>query len=290
MSIVKSISVKNGDMYYIKHGSDNFTIIDCNIVAERENEIINEIKNESKDKGIVRFISTHPDEDHIFGLDKFDNKMKFVNFYCVKNEVIKDDETEAFLIYCELRDSEKAYYVYKGCSRKWMNDSDDERKSAGINICWPILTNKFYIEELEKTKNGESPNNICPIISYSYGDMKFVWMGDLETSFLESIMSHIDLSNITILFAPHHGRKSGQVPSELLQKLNPKIIIIGEAPSADIHYYSNYNTITQNTAGDIIFDCDDNAIDIYVSNYDYSVSFLKNKNKANYQYYIGTLV
>jgi hypothetical protein len=29
MSIVKSLSVGNGDMFYIQHGSDNFTIIDC---------------------------------------------------------------------------------------------------------------------------------------------------------------------------------------------------------------------------------------------------------------------
>ncbi|CAM4346215.1 hypothetical protein COEX109129_19890 [Corallococcus exiguus] len=31
MSIIKSFSVGNGDMFYIKHNSDNFTIIDCNL-------------------------------------------------------------------------------------------------------------------------------------------------------------------------------------------------------------------------------------------------------------------
>jgi hypothetical protein len=29
MSIVKSFSVGDGDMFYIKHNSDNFTTIDC---------------------------------------------------------------------------------------------------------------------------------------------------------------------------------------------------------------------------------------------------------------------
>ena len=29
MSIVKSFSVGNGDMFYIKHNTDNFTTIDC---------------------------------------------------------------------------------------------------------------------------------------------------------------------------------------------------------------------------------------------------------------------
>ena len=29
MSVIKSFSVGNGDLFYINHGSDNFTIIDC---------------------------------------------------------------------------------------------------------------------------------------------------------------------------------------------------------------------------------------------------------------------
>ena len=38
MSIIKSISVGNGDMFYIKHGSSNFTIIDCNIDETNKDE------------------------------------------------------------------------------------------------------------------------------------------------------------------------------------------------------------------------------------------------------------
>ena len=29
MTLVKSFSVGNGDMFYIRHGSDNFSVIDC---------------------------------------------------------------------------------------------------------------------------------------------------------------------------------------------------------------------------------------------------------------------
>ena len=31
MSILKTLSVGEGDLFYIKHGSSNFTIIDCNM-------------------------------------------------------------------------------------------------------------------------------------------------------------------------------------------------------------------------------------------------------------------
>ena len=89
MSIVKSFSVGNGDMFYIKHNSDNFTTIDCCLSEDNKKEIMDEIKAESQDKGITRFISTHPDQDHISGLKYYNEQMNILNFYCVKNEATK---------------------------------------------------------------------------------------------------------------------------------------------------------------------------------------------------------
>ena len=71
MSIIKSVSVGNGDMFYIKHGTSNFTIIDCNIDETNDKKIVNEIKQEASGKNITRFISTHPDDDHIHRYCKF---------------------------------------------------------------------------------------------------------------------------------------------------------------------------------------------------------------------------
>lgn len=109
MSVIKSISVGNGDMFYIKHGSSNFTIIDCNMDDTNKKEITDEIIEESKEKDIIRFISTHPDEDHIHGLKYLDDQIGIANFYCVENQATKSDETEDFKRYCELRDSEKSF-------------------------------------------------------------------------------------------------------------------------------------------------------------------------------------
>ena len=121
MSIVKSFSVGEGDTFYIKHVSDSFSIIDCNLVDDRRDEIIEELNEQSSDKNIIRFISTHPDEDHIYGLDSLDDSNSIINFYCVKNKVSKEEETVSFKRYCNLRDSDKAFYISKGCSRRWMN-------------------------------------------------------------------------------------------------------------------------------------------------------------------------
>jgi beta-lactamase superfamily II metal-dependent hydrolase len=293
MSIIKSFSVGEGDMFYIKHGSDSFTTIDCCLNDKNQDRIIDEIARESRNKGITRFISTHPDEDHFSGLDYYDSYLHISNFYCVKNEATKKDKTINFKKYCKLRDSKKVYYLEKGCSRKWLNKSDIGRKSAGINILWPDTSNEEFKKELEKANKGQSPNNISPIIKYSTGNISFLWMGDLETSFMENIEDEIKLLKVSILFAPHHGRKSGSIPNSLLEQLNPEIIVIGEASSEDINYYDGYNTITQNSAGDIIFDCQDNKIYIYVSNENYDVDYLEyefNHDEREGYNYIGSLI
>ena len=89
--------------------------------------------------------------------------------------------TEDFDEYCRLRDSDKAFYLEKGCKLKWMNVSSDERKQAGIDILWPVISNIHYKEALEEAARGNSPNNISPIIQYSCG-VKALWMGEKPTS------------------------------------------------------------------------------------------------------------
>ncbi|MFH1392779.1 MAG: hypothetical protein ABIG73_00100 [Patescibacteria group bacterium] len=292
MSIIKSFSVGDGDTFYIKHNSDNFSIIDCYLSDDNKERIVKEIKHTHQGKGVTRFISTHPDEDHFRGLKYLDDNIDILNFYCIKNNATKKIETEDFKHYCALRDSsKKAFYIERDCTRKWMNKACEKRGSAGIDILWPITSNKDYIEALKIAEEEDgSPNNTSAIIKYSVEDgVSVLWMGDLETDFMEKIKDTVKLSKVDILFAPHHGRDTGKVPEEWLEKMNPKIIIIGEAPSEDLNYYCNYSTLTQNSAGDITLDCAGKKVHVFVSNYDYSIDFLDDENISGDDYYLGTL-
>ena len=101
MIIIKSFSAtdingESGDMFYINHGSSNFTIIDCCLNEENKKRIVDEILDCKKQKEITRFISTHPDEDHICGLDFLDEKINILNFYCVENKATKKDGSEYY--------------------------------------------------------------------------------------------------------------------------------------------------------------------------------------------------
>lgn len=293
MSIIKSFSVGNGDMFYIDHNSSNFTIIDCNLSDVNTDDIIEELNAIKKNKSISRFISTHPDEDHLCGLTSIEERVGIENFYCVENQTIKSDETDDFKKYCELKESKKAFYIKKGVVRKYMNQGDANIGTAGLSILWPDVNNEHYKKELEKAEDGDSPNNISPIIKYSLENgVKALWMGDLETDFMECISEDVDWPEIDILFAPHHGRKSAKIPLDILEKLNPRIVVIGEAPSENILYnIGKYKTMTQNSSKDIVFECIAEKVHVFVKEEDYSVDYLEIEPGITRDdfYYIGTL-
>lgn len=275
MSEIKSLSVDNGDMFYINHNTDNFSMIDCNITDERKSVILDEVKNLAGKKSIVRFISTHPDQDHIQGIEYLDELGLIPNFYCVDNNASKPTETKSFKKYKELRGSSCAYKISKGCRRKWMNVSDDERGSAGISVLWPDLTNESFQDALWAAENSDKPNNISPAIVYSLEEgVRALWLGDMENDYMVAIEDDIELSPVDILFAPHHGRKSGRVPKTWLDKLEPRLIVVGEAPSDELEYYSDFGTLTQNSAGDILFRCEAGKTHVYVESSSYKVNFL----------------
>lgn len=301
--IIKSFAVSDengeaGDMFYIKHATRNFTIIDCCMVEENQEVIINEITEAKAGKDITRFISTHPDEDHICGLGYLDEGIGLLNFYCVENKAKKNDPSESFIHYCMLRDDKKKhYYVYKGCKRKWMNDNDENDGknygSSGINFLWPDTSDEDFQEAQRQAEEGKAYNNLSPIFTYTLrGNIRAMWMGDMEHDFLEKIKDKVSWPEIDVLFAPHHGRDSGKVSNDVLKKLNPHIIVIGEAPAEHLNYYSGYNTIKQNSAGNIVFVCSEKKAHVYVSksSYRYDTSFLRNEHAENYTYgyYLGS--
>jgi beta-lactamase superfamily II metal-dependent hydrolase len=237
-----------------------------------------------------RFISTHPDQDHLGGLILLDDAMPIWNFYCIRNQITKEEETEDFKHYKKLRDGDKAYFLQKGMKRKWFNDGDEQRSTAGLQVVWPDVGNMHFQDALATAENGGSPNNTSIILRYGVGGCaSFLWMGDMETEFMEAVEYDVAWPQIDILFAPHHGRDSGRVPTSILNRMDPKLIVLGEAPSEHLCYYADYNTITQNSAGTIAFETAQGYVHIYVSNENYSVDFLENVGASTYSYYLGSL-
>jgi hypothetical protein len=289
MSTVKSFATDEGDTYYIKHGSDNFTIIDCRIAEDRD-DIIEEIEAESSSKWVTRFISTHPDDDHLRGLARLDDALSLRNFYVVANEATKPDYTVDFERYCELRDSDKAFHLKRGCTRRWMNEDSDERGSSGLSILWPDVENADFKNVLTSAAEGGSPNNLSIILKYALnGGVKMLWLGDLETDFMETIEDEVEIPKVDVVFAAHHGRS--RMPASWIDQMDPQIVVLGEAPKEYLEYYDGRNHLRQNTAWDITFENAEGQTDIYVGNPDYEAPYLHNEGLGNAAHgcYLGSI-
>lgn len=293
MVTIKSFSVGNGDMFYICHENKTYTIIDCNIIEEAENKIIKEMKEVKNDNDFNRFISTHPDEDHIKGIKLLNEKIGITNFYCVDNK-IKTEDSADFKKYYELRDNSDLK-LKKDMKNSWLNQTHKGREGSNIFILWPDIDNKYYKEELGKLENNEknSANNISPIIKYSEEEgITVLWFGDMENDFLEKIVAEVELPKSDIIFAPHHGRDTGKIPKYILDKIDPKLIVIGEANPKYLNYYKGFNTITQNKAKNIVIKSRIGKVDIYTTN-EIENNFLKNEKEketlSTGEQYRGTL-
>ena len=116
-----------------------------------------------------------------------------------------------------------------------------------------------------------------------------MWLGDLETEFMEKITHQIKLEKTTVVFASHHGRYSGKIPDSWLEKLDPQIIVIGEAPSRHLHYYTGYLKITQNMAEDITMECVGNKVHFYASNPNCSHPSLADEGMTTFENYVGSI-
>lgn len=258
--VIKSFSFPDGeirgDTFYIKHLSNNFTVIDCYLKdgddrSCRREEILDEIGVVSQGREI-RFVSTHPDKDHILGIDKLYEYWGDQKFYAVENETPAEEGNESLTKYLSLKDNQDGP-IEEGFDEDGMTSGNN---CCGLRFLWPKTDNKKFKQALKAVKDGESPNNISFVMQYSVRDgARYLWMGDMETDMQEEFHRECknQVESVDVLFHPHHGRKSSAPPEDLLKLLDPQIIVIGNAPCDDINYDNPEKTITQNTAGDIVF-------------------------------------
>jgi len=115
-----------------------------------------------------------------------------------------------------------------------------------------------------------------------------MWMGDLETDFMERIKDAITLPQVDVLFAPHHGRDTP--PRKWLDEMDPQVVIIGEADEEHLDPYTGFVKMRQGRSGDLTFETDGAKTHIYASNDDYFHKALRDEGRSNYYgKYVGTL-
>lgn len=135
-------------------------------------------------------------------------------------------------------------------ARKVQEDVTARTRRAALREVLQRTASDFQ-NVLTSAEDGGSPNNLSTILKYSLEDgVTMLWMGDLETDFMKTIEYEIELPYVD---AAHHGR--ARMPSTWMAQMDPKVVVLGEAPPEHLECYPGRDHIRQNATGDITFDC-----------------------------------
>ena len=198
-------------VHYIDVGQGDATLITCNdkamLIDAGENDQGTKIQNYLQKQGITKLdyvIGTHPDSDHIGGLD-----VVIYKFDC--GTILLPDYQKDTKTYDDVINTMKN----KNYSNTLPNVGDTYQLSdANFTIIAP--NNYSY---------GDTTNNYSIGIILKYGDTSFLFTGDAENEAEEDIVANgIDIS-ADVYQVGHHGSSSSSTEL-LLNAVNPENAVI----------------------------------------------------------------
>lgn len=317
MAKIHFLNVDEGDCSIIQHDNNDVTMIDIccgNIQQETQKTFSIKTVNEAvkgnfnqkskptnpisylkalKIKSIFRYIQTHPDMDHMDGLNSLAENFSIVNFWDTENQKKQDfgengKSAGGYLkidwdCYCKMRKSSsdpKALFYYDGTSNKYFAEDDNGKLNDDyLKILSPTK------DLIKKSNEAGDWNDSSYVILYCIQGRKILFCGDSDTNTIHHLIDNhkSDISNLDVLIAPHHGRDSNK-DFGFLDVMKPKLTLIGNARSKYLAYdqWNNRNLdhITNNQAGNIVIDICNNG-EMHVSCSNQSFAFAYNKQNFN---------
>lgn len=316
MSIVHFLNVLQGDCNIIEHSNSNrVTVIDVSNAdsdgiyenADQRNATKEDISDSTtgnygqkkypenpikylerlKINTIWRFIISHPDMDHLDGIRDFFTDLKVYNVWDTANtkEIVDFSGLGRFNeydwnYYKKLREEKLGHNYFKLYADK--NNPGQFWTEDYIKILCPT---KVLVDNANDTEDFNDASYVIlytPPIGNTGKSWKILFCGDSDDDSWEYILENFkdEVTNIDVLFAPHHGRDSNR-NFDFVKVLNPRITLFGNASSNHLAY-NKYSTLklTNNQAGNIIFDCSDKLY-FYVKNEKFRNDYWSKKGWVN---------
>ena len=320
MATIHFLNVLEGDCNIIQHDSKRVSVIDVsNAYNEDDTEEETAVKNSAtraemrsrtqvpKNKvdykqkhdpdnpidylnklgisSIFRFIISHPDMDHLDGIQDLFSEFTILHTWDTDNNKEIDLSSfgggynkEDWKFYKNLRDGKyggtKRITPLAGDEKQYWKDDDmkilcpDQNLLDSANDGGDFNDSSFAMLFTPPKRNG--------------GQWKILFAGDTHDDSWDYILENFsdEVSNIDILFAPHHGRDSER-NYDFLKTLNPTITLFGNADSKHLAYdcYPEIR-ITNNQAGYVILDVNPDRIEILVKNEEFAKDFCNNPKRG----------
>jgi beta-lactamase superfamily II metal-dependent hydrolase len=305
MATIHYLNVKEGDCSVIKHNSGHVSVIDvCNAkpterltealtatLAKAERGISGNFQQKKypvnpitylRDHGInsiFRYVQTHPDMDHMDGIKALFEGLRPLNFWDTDNTKEMPSASwegspyneEDWRFYKHLRDTKpeadpKRLVLLSGARGQFYNvGADGTSGGDGLHILAPTP------ELVDRANDVDEEYNRCSyVLLYCTGQNRIVFGGDSHDETWDHILHKHkdDVTNIDLLIAPHHGRKSGR-SYKFLDTLAPTLTFFGNARSEHLAYDAWRNRglsiVTNNQANCMVVDASTSPMTLYVT-------------------------
>jgi len=130
-------------------------------------------------------------------------------------------------------------------------------------------------------------NDASYVILYRSAGGRILFTGDAHDDTFEYVLTHYekDVRDCSVMIAPHHGRDSDR-EHDFLDVVNPGVTLFGYAPSEHLAYQAyrsrDLPILTSNQTGDMVLECADDTIKIYVENIHCDDIDIHQKNSQGY--------
>lgn len=234
---------------------------------------------------IFRYIQTHPDMDHMDGLASIRETFFIRNFWDIKNNKekpkfpnpkgYKEEDWDCYQMLRSSKESPKSLNIYAG--EQGLYYSKDKNGVKKDDVLLVLSPNKALVKDAEKQKNWNCASYVLLYKSHGY---KILFGGDADENTMDYILEHFqdEVSNIDVLIAPHHGRACNQ-DFTYLKHMNPKLVLIGDAPSQYLNYFDGYNHLTTNQGGNILIETSPRKLNVYIDNATFAVALARKNNQ-----------
>lgn len=250
---VHHINVGQGESIYIEFPDGTDVLIDAG-KSNYGKIVVDYLNSQEKSMEVDYLIATHPDADHVGGMQDVFESMKVKNFIY---PIDAPHDTKTWKNVLSLAQAE-------GCTIK------DSTPGTTFNLGGATM--KFI-----QSSKDFSDNNDDSIVTYlDYKDAEFLFTGDIEATAEKDMVSNGLVPNVDFMTVPHHGSK-GSSTTEFVTKADPEyaIVSVGQNsyghPTADaLNKYSNIDAKIYRTdqVGNIVIKTDGNTATINGSKVD----------------------
>lgn len=240
---VEFIDVGAGDAIYIETPDGTDMLIDAGTTSNGK-KVVNHLLKQEKGMDLEYVISTHPDADHVGGLQEVFKRMKVKKFY-YPTDVAYSTQTAKNVISL----ANKEY----GC------------KKYSAKLGTKISSGGAIIQFVHSSTNYSTDNQDSIMTYIDYGNLEMLLTGDAEKGAESAGKKY----NCDIVQVPHHG-SSGSSSTSFIKRYDPEKIII----STDGHKYGHPNKVALDR-----YKAYDKNIDVYRTDRNGNVSVYASGSK-----------